>query len=121
MPPRFVILHHRLATGEHWDLMLEHGEKLMTWQLERPPTDPADLPIRARRIGDHRKLYLDYEGPVSGNRGEVHQLDSGTVEFLDVRPTRCRVRLLGRLLSGEYVLRALDEGHWLLEPSAEQP
>ena len=33
MTSRFVILHHRLAGGEHWDLMLEHGESLATWQL----------------------------------------------------------------------------------------
>ncbi len=37
MASRFAILHHKTAGGEHWDLMLERGGVLLTWQLEREP------------------------------------------------------------------------------------
>jgi hypothetical protein len=30
------------------------------------------------RLADHRLAYLDYEGPVSGDRGIVRRLDTGT-------------------------------------------
>ncbi len=99
---RYVILHHRLADGEHWDLMLEHGDILLTWQLLLEPKGPASLPIPARRIGDHRKAYLEYEGPVSGGRGTVRRIDRGTVEIVEIAPDRCRFRLQGGLFKGRF-------------------
>ena len=79
MPLRFVILHHTVHGGEHWDLMLEQGNTLLTWQLLREPFELASLPIPARRIGDHRKAYLDYEGSLSRNRGDVRRVGEGRV------------------------------------------
>jgi DNA polymerase Ligase (LigD) len=74
--PRFVILEHDHPTL-HWDLMLECAGALKTWRL---PAPPSDNPREAVAIGDHRLVYLDYEGPVSGNRGVVKQWDAGTYE-----------------------------------------
>ena len=105
MPSLFVILHHRLDDGEHWDLMLEQGDFLRTWQLLREPIDRASLPIPARRIGDHRKAYLDYEGPLTGYRGIVRRVDSGTVEFEANTPQYCRFVLSGDRLRGTFTLR----------------
>jgi hypothetical protein len=34
-------------------------------------------PLDIERIANHRLLYLDYEGPVSGNRGHVARWDWG--------------------------------------------
>ncbi|MGD2111681.1 MAG: DNA polymerase ligase N-terminal domain-containing protein [Phycisphaerae bacterium] len=106
MPTRFAILHHKLADGEHWDLMLEHGDALLTWQLEREPVDAAALPIPAKRIGDHRKAYLEYEGPVSGDRGHVRRVDAGLVEFERLAADEVVFRLKGERLAGAFVLRA---------------
>ncbi|MFH1109324.1 MAG: DNA polymerase ligase N-terminal domain-containing protein [Planctomycetota bacterium] len=114
MPDRFVILHHRLDHGEHWDLMLESGDVLLTWQLLRDPTDPAGYPIPARRIGDHRKAYLTYEGPLSRNRGTVRRVDSGAVEFEETTPQYCRFMLGGRRLGGMFLLRQDAQG-WTFE------
>jgi hypothetical protein len=79
LEPRFALLHHALeaAAGrfDHWDLMLEHGGSLVTFELERLP---AALGLfETRRLADHRLLYLDYEGHISGNRGQVIRLDRG--------------------------------------------
>lgn len=73
--PRFVILEHD-HPHLHWDLMLEAGEVLRSWRLESAPR--PGQPIRAEAIGDHRRAYLDYEGPVSGNRGQVKRWDAGS-------------------------------------------
>lgn len=116
MPSRFVILHHRLDGGEHWDLMLEQGDVLLTWQLLRDPTDPSNFPIPARRIGDHRKAYLDYEGPLTGNRGFVRRVDSGTVEFEANTPQTCRFVLRGARLHGTFAL-TLEAHGWTFKAS----
>lgn len=104
MPSRFVILHHTTPGGEHWDLMLEHGDVLLTWQLLKEPTGPESLPIPAKRIGDHRKLYLDYEGPLSGGRGEVSRVESGTVEFTESDDEYFQFQLRGSRLVGDFQL-----------------
>ena len=79
--PRFVILEHD-HPELHWDLMLQLDDKLRTWRLPAPPTG---RPETALEIGAHRSAYLDYEGPVSGNRGNVKRWDAGTYETIDAQ------------------------------------
>jgi hypothetical protein len=78
---RFVILEHDHPML-HWDLLLDVPalEGLWTWRLlEHPATSGA---IRAERLPDHRRRYLDYEGPISGNRGSVTRWDAGDYVLL---------------------------------------
>ncbi len=112
MPARFVILHHQVAGGEHWDLMLERGDVLLTWQLCREPVDRFGLPIRAKRIGDHRKAYLEYEGPIKGNRGHVRRVDAGNVQFEEITACRYVVAIEGKRLSGRFTITA-DGDEWV--------
>lgn len=49
--------------------------------------------FRAVRMRDHRRVYLDYEGEVSGERGSVRRVASGVVEVLEV--TEREMRLVG--------------------------
>ena len=118
MASRFVILHHVVAGGEHWDLMLEHGGVLLTWQLVREPVDVASLPIPAKRIADHRSAYLEYEGPVSGGRGKVVRVDQGIVNFERLTGRCCQVELLGGRLRGRFCL-VEDGGDWSLRSADE--
>ena len=113
MPMRFVILHHQANGGEHWDLMLEHGEVLLTWQLLREPVDASSLPIPARRIQDHRKAFLTYEGPLRQDCGQVRRTDRGTVGFVQITETELVFDLHGGRLAGRFRLyRANDD--WIL-------
>lgn len=105
--PRFVILEHRW-NGVHWDLMLEAGDVLRTWAIDRALAPGADLP--ARRLPDHRLAYLDYEGPVSGDRGTVRRVDQGSYEVRVWRPDLVRVHLDGAQLAGEAELRKVEIG-----------
>lgn len=77
--PRFVILEHDFPIL-HWDLMLEWGSTLRTWRLSRPPA--VDLIVDAEASFDHRPIYLDYEGPISGNRGCVRRWEWGTFSWV---------------------------------------
>ena len=74
----FAILEHDFPTL-HWDCLLEDGDVLLTWRLSSPPESAAVLD--ALKTFDHRRLYLDYEGPVSGDRGRVTRWDGGTFEW----------------------------------------
>src|SRR5204862_462785 len=82
--PRFVILEHD-HPERHWDFMLEAGPVLRTWRLAKAP-DATGIRIAAQPLGDHRALYLDYEGPLSGARGTVTRWDGATTNHC--RPAR---------------------------------
>jgi len=109
--PRFVILRHDPPPGgqrpPHWDLMLQRGDALRTWALAEPPA--AGRWIAAEALPDHRPDYLDYEGPVSGDRGAVSRWDAGTVQW--ERKTTCEVvvYLDGKQVSGRATLTRVDE------------
>src|SRR5271170_1599442 len=105
--PRFVILEH-LWDGVHWDFMLETGEVLRTWAIDAPIVAGVDLPARA--IGDHRRLYLEYEGEISEKRGRVWRLEEGTYRVLLWSAEHVRVELAGSQLVGEVDLRRLGTG-----------
>lgn len=81
MPLRYAILHHTAHPDQpdHFDLMfeLEAQQTLATFRSRTWPPDTA-----VERLPDHRRNYLTYEGPVSGNRGEVKRIAAGTFTIL---------------------------------------
>ena len=107
-PRRFVIQRHQLPDGVHWDLMIEAGDVLWTWQLGRPPQALGRDPVPAVRIADHRKVYLTYEGPISGDRGTVRIAERGTCRLLEITETLLRLEVQGRVLAGRFELRRTD-------------
>lgn len=111
---RFAILEHQTAQGRHWDILLEWGPVLRTWSVERPPA--PGLELTARRLPDHRTLYLDYEGPISGDRGSVTQWDTGTYAAEDESVRLLVVELAGRRIAGRMVLSREQggEAEWSL-------
>ncbi|HWY86049.1 MAG TPA: DNA polymerase ligase N-terminal domain-containing protein [Gemmataceae bacterium] len=109
--PRFVILEHDHPTL-HWDLMLEAGLVLRTWRLAKPP-EISGPSIEASPLADHRVFYLDYEGPLSGQRGSVRRWDSGEYEpVAEIEGREIRIRLMGQRLHGMATLRVIDD-RWL--------
>ncbi len=120
--PRFVVLEHDW-NGIHYDLMLEPegGGPLRTWALDRfPAIGPA---IGARALPDHRPAYLDYEGPISGDRGRVRRVDRGDYVVVRWTPDRVRVRLEGATVRGIAELRraggAADPTDWTFRLGSE--
>lgn len=113
MPTRFVILQHEVEGGEHWDLMLEGKETLRTWRLVREPTGRTSLPIPAKRIFDHRKSFLEFEGPLRGKREQVRRVDTGTVEYKKITDSEWVFNLQGGRLSGPLRLSSVGE-EWVL-------
>jgi hypothetical protein len=102
--PRFVVLEH-VWNGVHWDFMLECGEVLRTWAVDVPIV--AGKECRARALSDHRLVYLDYEGELTGQRGRVRRVDTGTYRALVWSRDRVRVVVTGSQLVGEIDLRCI--------------
>ena len=117
---RFVVLRHEPGSADqralHWDLMLEAGGQLRTWALEREPARGAT--ITATQLPDHRLDYLDFEGPVSGGRGEVRRFDQGTYQLVSETTEQLVVRLDGRQLAGEVTIANHDDQRCSVEFSS---
>ena len=131
--PRFVLLHHDCPPGyvkpSHWDFMLELDGVLRTWELNELPrawTDPASnaqQTLSARRLADHRIAYLDYVGPLTGDRGSVTRVAAGTFETLENTPQRLVVKLAAPTMSGVVELAEMSQlNHWhlIVRASGEQ-
>ena len=113
--PRFALLIHDHPMV-HWDLLIEAGETARTWRLFESParwlSGPA-IEIAAEAISAHRLMYLDYEGPVSRERGRVARWDHGLAEWLSEGETSIRCRLDGVRLVGELTIdRAVSQPLW---------
>ena len=86
MRRRFVVSRHDVKPGDvHFDFMVERGDKLATWRLEGPLG-----PARGARSFDHRLVYLDYEGEISGGRGRVSIVERGDLEDVEGDPDAAR-------------------------------
>ena len=118
MPKRFVILHHTGFGREHWDLMLESPGALWTWKLSQDPTTGVGKVIEAVKIGDHRKHYLDYEGPLSGNRGQVSRTDHGEMVWIADDENTVTAKLTGRHLVDTYRLVRVAGDQWRFESAS---
>jgi hypothetical protein len=106
--PRFTISQHAGSKeGDHFDLLLEHGETLKTWRLENTA---FQFPQSAKQIKDHRKLYLDYEGEVTGGRGTVKIWDTGTYLVDRWDDKHIRVALIGRQIRTRLRLDRVEAG-----------
>jgi len=113
MTGRFVVLRHEMPEGaerpSHWDLLWEAGDVLRAWALDAPPqpgTTTSVLPLP-----DHRRVYLDYEGAVSGDRGLVTRYDAGQFRLESDEPGIVVVRLEGAKFQGEVRLW-VEKGRW---------
>ncbi len=110
----FVVLRHEDREGTHYDLMIDLGVTLATWKCARPPETAQESPIACRRIGDHRRVYLEYEGPISGDRGKVRRHDRGTCEAMTPSADRWQVLFHGQRLSGSFELYRVADDSWQL-------
>lgn len=75
------VVHHHTGYGEpHYDLMIDlGGEGLATWRCPAWPLPGGD---GLQRIDDHRRAYLDYEGPTASGRGSVRRVERGLCEVV---------------------------------------
>src|SRR5579864_4618441 len=90
---RYVVLRHADVEEPHFDLMFETlpGSMLATWRSEQWPIESA-TPLT--RLRDHRRLYLEYEGNLSDQRGSVQRIAEGNCEVEVGENSVWRIRLV---------------------------
>ena len=126
MPCQTVILRHQLPDGSvhyDWLLAIDHPatKPLMSWRcVKRPDFVRVGGVVSVQRMEDHRPIYLEYEGPISGDRGSG---SGGSVERLaegwwspigemqcGTGPMPIAVQWLGGMLREHWVIRAHEAG-----------
>lgn len=109
--PRFAVLSHD-HPFPHWDLLLEDEVTgaCRTWRLMSALDTSGE--IEAEQTFDHRLMYLDYEGPISGDRGTVTGWDRGEFEWRAQWEDLCEVTLTGSRWQGTIRLSRCDKSRW---------
>lgn len=112
-PLCYVILRHEGIPEPHFDLMFETapGSALKTW---RSPAWPIIKPTPLIALGDHRQSFLDYDGPLSNNRGHVRRIGRG--HFIFVSKLEAEWKVVLDSSQGELSLTN-DSGSWIGTPS----
>jgi hypothetical protein len=87
--------------------MLEAQAALATWSLAQPPDAAPAIPARA--LPDHRLAYLEYEGPISHDRGSVTRWDHGSYQLRQYDRHLVAAVVAGEKLIGEVTLRRSAE------------
>lgn len=127
-----VLLLHELSDGDsHYDWLIDPHEPHEGGGEggEAPGGDPDErvliafrlseridlaLPRRfeGERMADHRRLYLAYEGPLSGGRGQVRRLATGWMRV--ERAAAGELVVAGRLGEAGGRLRGVESegGRW---------
>jgi hypothetical protein len=116
---RCVILEHSHHGGRHFDWLFEHpawpvGAAAPLWagRIARPPRcwPGSTARLLVQPLAAHRRRYLDYQGPLSRDRGVVRRVDRGWVTALLWRESRAVLRLDLAGWRGRVELRALPGG-----------
>ena len=90
---RYVVLHHTGCDTPHYDLMLEQDADgpLTTWRLPHWPPLAGD---GFEPIAPHRRAFLEYEGPLTRDRGRVARVAAGRYERIDSTEPSQAIRLM---------------------------
>lgn len=111
--PRWVLLRHALPDGSsHLDWMLDRGDGqgLLSFRIGEGTDVRAAAAFVGERVGDHRREYLEYEGPISGGRGSVVRIAVGEAGVIE-RAGEIRVVMGSRVLVGR-PRRGTAAGDW---------
>jgi bifunctional non-homologous end joining protein LigD len=112
----FVIQKHIKASNLHWDLMLEAGEVLETYQLKLPPEKLTHQTSPATRIFDHPLKFLTYEGSVNKGKGTVEIAEMGTCRLLRESKHKKEFQFEGKILKGKFSLIHIKDNNWEFTP-----
>lgn len=115
IPPvdlRFVVLRHEGIDDPHFDLMFERspGSALVTWRSDIWPLVPDTKLVQ---LADHRRAYLDYEGPISGNRGHVRRVTAGTFHLGVAEQTLWRIERMSPALTTKWIFSRAEGDTWI--------
>ncbi len=116
-----ALLQHVTRNGTHYDWLID-APVVAGLSADRPLwAARVPLPTRDWRtarvlvidvIQPHRRLYLRYQGPVAGDRGEVVRVDAGDARPVMWTASRLVLDVHMRHYTGRIDLQHLHEHRW---------
>lgn len=108
---RYAILYHDGIDDPHFDLLFESsaGGDLWTW---RSPAWPFLTETLLRQLPNHRRQYLEFEGPLTHARGFVTRIEAGTFSF-DPRGDHQWIFHLNRSPALRLLVRRTGDSEWV--------
>jgi hypothetical protein len=92
--------------------MLEWGEILQTYRLDKAPEEVLHQAANAVRIFNHSLKFLTYQGPVNKGRGGVRIIEAGTYQIIHQEQNRIELNLSGQILEGKFTLTHIEDNNW---------
>jgi hypothetical protein len=132
-----VLLLHELSDGDsHYDWLIDPGPTppepsrsaetgpgplLLAFRIQERIDQKVIARFEAHRLADHRRLYLSFEGTISGGRGRVRRLATGALALRENTPDA--LIAVGRIGPVEAFLagRRVSDAHWLFRGSRPDP
>lgn len=114
---RWVLLRHEVpgpagvsGVDWHFDWMIERvaGGALLTFRVMVRVDEVGVTEFVATKLADHRAVYLEYEGEISGGRGTVSRVASGKVVSMAEGAGEIEIALD----VGRFVGKVLDGDEW---------
>ena len=109
-----MIQKHTKASDVHWDLMLEVGDSLQTYRLDKSPCQLLYTTAKAERIFDHPLKFLTYQGAVNKGQGSVEIADAGTYERISESQNVIELNLMGQTIKAKLGLIHIEGDLWQL-------
>jgi hypothetical protein len=106
---RYAVLRHSEIAEPHFDFLVETypGSELATWRSAVWPIEQATV---LKRLKDHRRIYLDYEGELSERRGRVERVAAGTCNVDIGESSVWTIQLLNH--QARLILRRISNDVW---------
>jgi hypothetical protein len=130
-PLATAIIEHTTATGVHYDWLIEDPSledpqsphaRLWTARVYHPPAHWAAVKrLDLQVLPPHRRAYLTYQGPVSGDRGRVRRIASGVIHPLLWTPSRLRLSADLDNFTGIIDAHDLGAARWLATAESHPP
>ena len=121
-----VLLRHQPTTAPtpavialHYDWLMENPRDpdgpLLCWRVMEPTDQWATRrELDLVKIGDHRRIYLEFEGELTGGRGRVHRVDQGTLRVNRWSESGGLLRVRLNDFEGAIELRRHEGERWIL-------
>jgi len=116
-----VLLEHVTRTDRHYDWLVgmptglaDHENRLWSLRVKLPSWHwQAAGKIMATQLPPHRRVYLQYEGPLSRQRGVVRRVDEGTATATMWTQSKITLLLKMQRTNGVFHLyQATDPQQW---------
>lgn len=117
MPKKFVIhKHERIGHKQHWDLMLESENVLITFRSDYPPEELKRNNHQLQKIFDHDPKFLNYQGPVNNGEGDIKMQDGGFFAYSIESKNLYLIEFDGDILKGNFKLQHASDDRWEFGP-----